>query len=33
MEDAKFFVGYADTVITPPLGIHIPGHGFVPRMS
>ena len=33
MEDQKLFVGYADAVITPPLGIHIPGHGFVPRMS
>ncbi len=33
MQDSKFFVGYADSVFTPPLGIHIPGHGYVPRMS
>ena len=33
MEDTKLFVGYADKIVTPPLGIHIPGHGFVPRMS
>lgn len=33
MEEKKLYVGYACRKITPPLGTHIPGHGFVPRPS
>lgn len=33
MEEKKLYVGYAAEKITPPLGTHIPGHGFVPRLS
>lgn len=33
MENQEFYVGYSKGAITPPLGIHIPGHGSVPRPS
>jgi len=33
MEEKQLFVGYACDKITPPMGMHIPGHGAVPRPS
>jgi len=33
MEEMKLYAGYACDKITPPMGVHIPGHGFVPRLS
>ena len=33
MEEKKFYVGYAKECINPPIGMHIPGHGSVPRLS
>lgn len=33
MEEKKLYVGYAKANINPPMGMHIPGHGSVPRPS
>ena len=33
MQEKCLYVGYSKAAITPPLGIHIPGHGFAPRLS
>lgn len=33
MEENHLYVGYAREKITPPIGMNIPGHGFVPRLS
>ena len=27
------YTGFARSKMTPPMGLHIPGHGFVPRLS
>ena len=31
MDEKCFQVGYAKAVLTPPMGMKIPGHGFMPR--
>ena len=33
MEEKKLYVGFAKGVNNPPMGMHIPGHGGVPRPS
>ena len=33
MEEKQLLVGYAREKINPPMGIKIPGHGFMPRPS
>lgn len=33
MDEKVFSVGYARATINPPMGIKIPGHGFMPRPS
>lgn len=33
MEENRLYIGYAREKIDPPMGTHIPGHGFVPRLS
>ena len=33
MEEKQFLVGFAKGAINPPMGIKIPGHGFMPRPS
>lgn len=33
MEEKKLYVGYARSKNNPPMGMHIPGHGAVPRLS
>lgn len=33
MIEKTLYVGYAKTVVNPPMGIKIPGHGFMPRPS
>lgn len=33
MEEKRLYVGFAKAPINPPMGIKIPGHGFMPRPS
>jgi len=33
MSEFVLKTGFAKDKITPPMGVHIPGHGFVPRLS
>lgn len=33
VEENRFQVGFAKIAATPPMGIHVPGYGFVPRPS